>query len=323
VRGKLSDGRYIFVSLGSSAARFFSDLEDRIHEPQLDYSVPFFKGTASGVIRTGFRATIRSRDFSARRFRYIPRQTRSLDLFLPSNQLLAEANIRPDGFQIVEFTRGTDTYTADMDIYAGYAMLDLALGPRWRFTGGVRIEGSKQEVITIDNVVPGSVPVVASLENTDPIPVINVIYALNGSQNVRVSYSRTVSRPDFRELSPFDFNDVLGGYITEGYAELKRALINNYDLRWEHFSTGNQLIAASFFAKTFTDPIEQIVRQTNDLRQTFRNADGARNIGFELEFRRALGSFSQRLNDFSVSSNFTFVDSTVDINPDDAGILTT
>ena len=323
VRGKLPDDRYIFVSLGSSAVRFFSDLEDRIHEPQVDYSIPFFRGSVSGVFKTGFRATIRNRDFAARRFRYIPRQTQTLDLFLPSNQLLRADNIRPDGFQIVEFTRGTDTYTADMDIFAGYTMLDLAVGPRWRFTGGVRIEGSRQEVTTIDNVIPNAQPVVATLENTDPAPGINVIYALTGSQNLRVSYSRTVSRPDFRELSPFDFNDVLGGYVTEGNANLKRALLNNYDVRWEHFSAGNQLIAASFFAKTFTNPIEQIVKQSNDLRQTFVNADGARNIGVELEFRRALGSFWSRLHDFSVSSNFTLVDSSVDLNPDDAGLLTT
>ena len=323
VRGKGPDGRYIFVSLGSSAVRFFSDLEDRIHEPQIDYSIPFFQGNASGVFKVGFRATLRNRDFAARRFRYIPQQSTTLDLFAPSNQLLAPANIRPTGFQIVEFTRGTDTYSAEMDIFAGYGMLDLAVGPRWRFTGGVRWEASEQVVTTIDNLVPNAQPVIATLANTDPAPAVNVIYALNGTQNLRVSYSRTVSRPDFRELSPFDFNDVLGGYVVQGNADLQRAIINNYDLRWERFSAGNQLIAASFFAKTFNHPIEQTILPSNDLRQTFINAEGARNMGFELEFRRALGSFSQLLNDFSVSSNFTLVDSEVEINPDDAGLLTT
>jgi len=132
-----------------------------------------------------------------------------------------------------------------------------------------------------------------------------------------------VSRPDFRELSPFDFNDVLGGFVTQGNDKLKRATINNFDLRWERFSTGNQLIAASLFAKTFTNPIEQTILPSNDLRQTFVNAAGARNIGIELEFRRALGSFSSRLYDWSVSSNFTFVDSKVDINDVDATLLTT
>jgi len=322
IRTKLSNGQYIYSSVGSSGIRFFSDLEDRIYEPQLDYSIPFFRGAVSGLFKTGFRATVRKRDFEARRFRYIPQRTTTLDLYLPSNELFSSDNIRPDGFQIVEFTRGTDAYAADMNIYAGYGMLDLAWGARWRFTGGIRIEGANQEVATLDNLAANAVPVIAALSNTDPAPVVNVIYSLSQSQNVRVSYSRTLSRPDFRELSPFDFNDVLGGYVVQGNPDLKRATINNYDFRWEHFSTGNQVLAASFFAKTFTNPIEATILPSNDLRETFVNAQGARNMGFELEFRRGLGSLQPRLSDFSVSSNFTFVDSNVDIKPEDTLILT-
>jgi outer membrane receptor protein involved in Fe transport len=322
VRSELSNGQSIFSSVGSSGVRFFSNLEDRIYEPQLDYSTWFFKGGVSALLKTGFRATVRRRDFSARRFRFIPQDTTTLDLTLPSNQLFAPENIRPDGFQIVEFTRGTDSYTADMNIYAGYGMVDLALGSRWRLTGGVRFEGSRQEVTTIDNFIPQATPVIATLENTDPVPAVNVIYSLTANQNLRASYSRTLSRPDFRELSPFDFNDVLGGFVTQGNDQLKRATISNYDLRWEHFSTGNQLIAASFFAKIFTDPIEQVIKPSNDLRETFVNAEGARNFGFELEFRRALGNFAPKLGPWSVASNFTFVDSKVDISAADAAILT-
>jgi hypothetical protein len=44
-RGLLPDGRYIFSAFGSSGIRFFSNLGDRIYEPQIDYSVPFFKGS--------------------------------------------------------------------------------------------------------------------------------------------------------------------------------------------------------------------------------------------------------------------------------------
>lgn len=321
-RGLLPNGRYIFSSFGSSGVRFFSDLSDRIYEPQVDYSIPFFKGKISGLFKSGFRATIRSRDFQARRFRFIPQQLTTLDLFLPSNLLFGPGNIRPSGFQITEFTRGTDKYAASMDIYAGYSMVDLAVGSRWRFVGGARIEDANQIVTTIDNLVPGSRPVVAQLQNRDPIPAINAIYAVSAKTNIRASYSRTLSRPDFRELSPFDFNNTLGGFVTQGNANLKRATINNADLRWEHFSGGNQVIAASVFVKTFNNPIEQTILPANDLRQTFVNAQGARNVGFELEFRRALGSFSRKLREFAVSSNFTFVDSQIDISPADAALLT-
>jgi outer membrane receptor protein involved in Fe transport len=287
-RNRQEDGTYIFAGTSTSGLRFFSALDDRIYEPQVDYSIPFFRGGVAGLFKAGFRATYRRRDFGARRF----------------------------------YTRATDTYDASMNIYAGYAMVDLSLGQRWRMVGGVRIENADQTVTTLDNLSVSAVPVKAVLQNTDPAPALNVIYALTPHQNLRFSYSRTLSRPDFRELSPFDFANTLGGFITAGNPDLKRAAINNYDARWEWFSGGNQLVAASVFVKTFTDPIERIIVPSNDLRQTFVNAKGARNFGFELEFRRSLATFWSKLRDFGVSSNFTFVDSNVDLKPEDAGILT-
>jgi outer membrane receptor protein involved in Fe transport len=322
IRNLLPDGRYVFAASGSSGIRFFSDLQDRIYEPQADYSVPFFKGSVSGLFKTGVRMTFRRRDFEARRFQYAPQQLTTLDLFLPSDQLFAAGNIRPSGFQINEFTRGTDSYSAEMNIYAGYAMVDLALSGRLRIEGGIRFEDAEQVVTTVDNRVPNAVPVKAGLQNRDPVPAINAIYALTGRQNFRISYSRTVSRPDFRELSPFDFNNILGGFVTQGNPELKRATIDNYDARWEWFPGGNQLVAASFFAKTFNNPIEQTIVPSNDLRETFVNAKAARNIGVELEFRRSLAMFTPRLREFGVGANFTFVDSNIEIQPEDATIIT-
>ncbi len=266
--------------------------------------------------------TVRRRDFSARRFLFSPQQLTTLNLFLPGNELFGPSNIRPNGFVLTEFTRATDTYAAEMNIYAGYAMVDLNLGPRWRFVGGLRVEDSEQNVVTFDNRVPNATPVVAGLKNTDPAPAANAIYALTAKQNLRFSYSRTLSRPDFRELSPFDFNNVLGGFVVAGNPNLKRAVVNNFDARWEWFTGGNQVIAASVFAKKFTDPIEQTIVPSNDLRQTFVNAQGARNVGFELEFRRSLATFNPKLRQFSVSANFTFVDSNIQIKPADATIVT-
>lgn len=322
IRNRLPDGRYIFSASGSSGLRFYSDLNDHIYEPQFDYSLPFFKGPVSGLFKTGIRITSRRRDFMARRFLFAPQQLTTLNLFLPSNQLFAYENIRPNGFQITEFTRATDTYNAEMDIFAGYSMVDISVGRRWRFEGGMRVEDADQRVITYDNRVPNARPITAGLKNRDPIPAINAIYALSAKQNLRISYSRTLSRPDFRELSPFDFNNVLGGFVATGNPNLKRASINNYDARWELFPGGNQLIAASLFAKMFTDPIEQTILPSNDLRQTFVNAQGARNVGIELEFRRSLGFVSKRMKDFSASANFTFVDSKIEIRPEDATIVT-
>lgn len=309
--------QYRFLNLPESGLRFFSDLKDTIYEPQADWSVPFFKGSFSGIVKTGFRGTVRRRDFSSRRFRYFPVRAQTIDFNLPANQLLGPDNIRPDGFVVREITRATDTYDAQMDIWGGYSMVDLSLGGRWRLLAGVRVEDADIQVNTIDPLIPGGVPTVASLVNRDYLPAVNLTYAVTNRQNLRFGYGRTVNRPDFRELSPFEFTNIVGGYSTTGNPNLQRALIDNFDVRWEWFMGGNQVLAASYFYKDFTDPIEQIYQPTaSELRQSFLNVAGARNQGVELELRKGLGALTRKLDAFSLQANFTLVDSTVDIPTD-------
>lgn len=312
-----------YLALPSSGLRFYNKLSDRIYEPHAEFDKPFYKGSISGLLRVGFRATLRERDFAARRFRFVPIRIATIDRTLDSNELFGPDNIRPDGFQLRENTRGTDTYDALMDVYAGFAMLDVTLGSRWRVVGGARIEDANIQVNTIDPLVPGAIPVQASLVNRDMLPGINATYTLGARQNLRFAYGRTVSRPDFRELSPFDFTNVLGGFNVVGNPDLVRTLIDNFDARWEFFPGGDQLVAASFFLKYFDDPIEPTIQPTtSDLRQSFINADSARNYGVELEFRKGLGFLSPKLRAFTAHTNFTWVESSVTIPESQRGLLT-
>jgi outer membrane receptor protein involved in Fe transport len=303
-----------YVNVPEGGIRFFSFLKDRIYEPQADWSAPFFKGRISGLWKAGFRGTIRRRDFDSRRFRFFPTPGSRIDFSQPTNVVLGTDNIRPNGMVIREITRGTDTYDARMDIFGGFGMVDVAVGPKWRFVGGIRFEDAQIDVTTINPLVPGVRPTSAQLNNRDPLPALNAIYAVSSRQNIRFGYGRTINRPDFRELSPFEFTNVVGGYTTVGNPNLRRATIDNYDARWEWFPGGNQVVAASYFYKRFKDPIEQVFQPTaSELRQSFANVFAAQNQGVELEFRRNLRFLRPELRDFALQTNFTFVDSNVEI----------
>ncbi|MDW8129303.1 MAG: TonB-dependent receptor [Bryobacterales bacterium] len=318
-----ADGVLVFSAMPQSGLRFFNHLDDRIREPQLDWSLPFYRGGVSGMLLFGYRASFRERHFEARRFRFTPVRTATLDLTLPSNRLFSPENIRPDGFVVREVTRGTDTYDGQMRIHGAYAMTDLSWASRWRLVAGLRLEDSAVDVTTIDPLVPGAVPAVARLRNRDPLPAANLIYSLGPRQNLRLAFARTVARPDFRELSPFDFTNVLGGFNVVGNPRLVRTAIENYDARWELFFGGDQLLAASLFYKTFHNPIEVTIQATtSDLRQTFLNAHSARNRGIEIEMRRRLAALHPRLNEFLLAGNFTFVDSHVRIPDSQRTVLT-
>lgn len=322
-RSPRPDGTLAFSATPQSGMRFFNHLNDHIREPLLEWSMPVYRGGMSGMLLFGYRGSFRDRRFEARRFRFAPVRTATLDLTLPSNRLFSRENIRPDGFVVREVTRGTDSYDGEMKIHAGYAMADLTLASRWRLIAGLRFEDASVDVTTIDPLVPGAVPAIARLRNRDPLPAANLIYSLSPRQNLRFAVARTVARPDFRELSPFDFTNVLGGFNVVGNPGLVRTTIENYDARWEMFFGGDQLLAASFFYKTFRNPIEVTIQATtSDLRQTFLNARSARNRGLELEVRRRLGALQPRLADFLLGGNFTLVDSRVQIPPSQRLVLT-
>ena len=131
--------------------------------------------------------------------------------------------------------------------------------------------------------------VVANNDNTDFFPALNLVYAMSPDTNFRVSTSKTANRPEFRELAPFEFTDVVGNRAIRGNPDLTRALIQNYDGRWERISGGRNVLAASFFAKYFDDPIERVIIAAAQPIASFENAESARNLGLELELGQQLG----------------------------------
>ena len=194
-------------------------------------------------------------------------------------------------------------------------LTDFQLSPKWRFVGGIRIENSKQSLISFDPFSITTLPIEVALDNTDLLPGLNLVYKLTDRTNLRTAYSRTVARPDFRELAPFEFTDFIGGRAVSGNPNLKRSNIDNFDLRYETFPRLGELMAVSAFFKKFHDPIEQIIRPTAQLSVTYQNAKAATNYGLEFEFRRRLDAISPTLEPFSVNVNVTLVKSEIDIEP--------
>jgi outer membrane receptor protein involved in Fe transport len=134
--------------------------------------------------------------------------------------------------------------------------------------------------------------------------------------NLRLGASQTVNRPEFRELAPFEFTDVVGSRAIKGNPELKRALIRNLDARWELMPRGRDVLAISGFYKQFDQPIERVVSAGAQPIVSFQNASGARNFGVELEAARQLSK------GFFVNANYTFVDSKITLLPEQRTVQT-
>ena len=161
------------------------------------------------------------------------------------------------------------------------------------------------------------------LDAIDLFPSANLIQSIGEQQNIRASYSRTIARPSFKEMSFAQIIDPITNRIFNGGlfvyddwdGNLSETRINNFDLRWEKFLSGGQLLSASVFYKQFDKPIE-LVRipeaQTSNEFQP-RNVGDGQVYGLEVEFRKNLGFLSDGLSPISFSTNVTIVNSTIEM----------
>ena len=175
-------------------------------------------------------------------------------------------------------------------------------------------EGNEQIRVLEDDIV---------LDATDLFPSLNMIYELKEKQNLRFSYSRTIARPSFKELSFAQIIDPVSNRRFNGAlfplgdwdGNLTETRIDNLDLRWEAFQDRGQTVSVSFFYKRFERPIElvrvRVVTASSEFQP--RNVGNGTVFGAEFEFRKSLEFLSASLTNFSINGNLTLVDSEIDM----------
>ena len=297
-------GAFVLADESQSGFRLFNTLDDETFDVTVNWSAFRTLGGRPAVYKFGPSIIRRTRDFASRRFRYIPTNQVTLNLSAMPEDLFAVSNIGP-AFRFNEETRPVDAYDAELTTYGFYGMGDWVLSNKARLVAGVRLERFEEQVNTFDPFGLFEQREAAVLENTDVFPGVNFVYALRPNTNLRLGFSQTVNRPEFRELAAFEFTDVVGNRAIRGNPNLVRSLIQNVDARLEAFTGGRGVLAASVFFKNFNDPIERVINAGAQPLQTFENAERARNIGLELEAGRQLG------RNIYFSVNYTFVDSEI------------
>lgn len=320
-------GEYQFSTSSSSNQITFSTLDDDADEFQARAELPLVFGDNYLTLSAGGSVLERDRDSAIRRFQYLVGGPVANDPVLRANDsleaILNSATIGPNGFVLREVTRGTDNYLAEQQLDAAFVSADLALGDKWRFALGARYEDNDQEVTTF-SLNPADDPIVAALANGDWLPSFSATWLWNDDSQWRFAYSETVSRPDFRELSPAPFTEPLLDVEAIGNPDLVQTDVRNVDLRYEYFFSPTEILAASLFYKDFENPIERIqIPGTGDV-VSYANADSATNYGIEIEAYKYLDFIAgtwlgERSGEefpwesFFIGANYAWIDSEVDL----------
>ena len=298
---------------------FFRDLEDEQTDVKVDLTIPFSENKAN-KLKFGSYITRKDRDFREWRYQVEEHTGFGEQYAGDPDAYLADSNIglidvTDNGRYIlsnyiVDATEARNNYVGSEDVTAFYGMLTLGLSPRLKFIGGARYEQTDIFVESQDmNRDPGSI------DEGDILPSVNFIYSLGSDENMnlRASYSKTLARPNMREIAPFESFDPLTKEIYLGNTDLQRSRIDNFDLRWEWFINPGELLAVSGYYKTFDDPIILFYRRAPNPEIQFTNVDGAELYGIELEFRKDLASLAPFLKNFKFNTNFSIIESSSDV----------
>lgn len=308
----------------SNAARFYQELDEYNMTNRLDFDYKFNKtdGKDPFELKVGYWVEYKERTFAARTIAHVVRE--GFDQqgpigSLPFDQIFAPENVDyQNGHHIDENTKVSDSYKASNFLAAGYASLNMPLSEKFRVIPGIRVEHNRQQLETPQGT--GAVKVDNPI--TSFLPSVNVSYNINTVSLLRLAYSKTVNRPEFRELAPFTFYDFENQADILGNDSLKIANIHNVDLRWEYYPTPGEFVSAGVFYKYFNDPIEtNIDNGTDNPVFLYNNANNAQNYGVEVEIRKSLAysSPSRFLNNTSVVFNAAYIVS--EINLEDDGTL--
>jgi hypothetical protein len=304
--------------------RIFGDMSEYDRAAALDVTkdLPSWTKTKSELkVGGAYRRRNRVSGFRRLGFKLGTTGRNVLDTSLPPESLLVDENIKPGYFELQEGTRENDTYTAEQTISAGYGMLKLPVTNKAELVVGARSETSDQFVEAKSPFVTTAEPVDVQLKDTDLLPAANLAYRFSERMNVRGGLSVTLSRPELREMSPFDMYDYETGYSEVGNPEIHSTRIENYDVRWEFFPGTRELLAVSGFRKLLYEPIENVVEgSSGGYILSPRNGRDGRLKGVELEGRFGLatawnalpiGGAPHALERWAIQANYARVESSV------------
>ncbi len=276
-------------------------------------------------IKAGIFSDNKSRDVDTRMVGIVaPRGTNRLvltggisqdieSLVADTNFYYNPGNINITGLAYADGSNPVNTYQAIDALFASYAGLKLPIGDIIDIYGGVRFENYNRKITGFytrdigsnDEVLNDSLDIRKDTLNL--FPSVNVKFKLGKKHNIRVSYGKTINRPEFRENSVSFYEDFELNSLVYGNSDLVPSTIKNYDIRYEWYPTHGELLSLAAFYKDFTNPIElfQILAGNKFVYQPY-NTEKAFSRGIEFDARKSL-MFLEDVPVLSVLKNLTVV----------------
>ncbi len=209
---------------------------------------------------------------------------------------------------------------------AAYGMATWQLNDQWNLISGVRLEQTITEVAG-QVLVTDAATNKSSLQNSNDkkdyvsvLPSVHVKYNINDNTNLRLSATRSFTRPDFASLNPGGTYSEADNEFFSGNTQLDPTYSWNYDLMAEHYFGDIGLLSGGLFYKDITDPIFQSssIGEFNGKSGVnfFRPENGAdaKLYGAEIALNKRFTFLPGLLRHTGIQTNFTAMNSSMTID---------
>lgn len=217
---------------------------------------------------------------------------------------------------IVAISDFSDQYKNKAALHAGYAMLDSKIGTKLRLIGGIR--GEYYDLNSVNTLLETFIETqtrqnndltdYSDLYGLEPrfnlFPSTAITYGLSPKMNLRLSYAKSIIRPDLRELAYFrEYDFELGGSY-QSSTPIRSTKIDNFDFRYEWHPSAGEILSFSLFYKDLKYPME--IYALGNRQFELRNDKSAKNKGIELEMRKSFAFTGLPiLRNLTLYGNFT------------------
>jgi len=331
----LSDGTenpQISPAVYNLPTRFYRKMNEINSDVKANWTVKVNEEKTSHLdIKFGLSNTLKKRRFEETRMEYDGNTTNYNG---NPNDYTATDNIGvlddgSKGVLIFDVSQEQNNYTGIRSVTGAYAMTDFNISQKLDFVGGVRIENTYMTVTSDDKDLPQG-----KIMENDVLPSASFVYHLmkgkkaiskrdsmqvnSRDMKIRVSYNRTLARPNFREVAPYAVEDFIRKMTLVGNPDLVLTDINNFDIRWELYPRTNELLSVSGFYKQFNNPIGLFSNPgAGNAEFQWKNLEYSTVYGVEVEFKKRLDVLSRNLKNFTFGCNVTLVKSVTPIPTDE------
>ena len=302
----------------------FSDLNEDLWSAGADLS---YKFSPDFTVTAGYAFTDTKRTSSRYELHYDATNLPLAVQQLRPDYLTSDATIQLYDISLLEFSGNYPVYDAAMRVHAGYAQVQAQIIPGLSFNAGVRYEKGDQSVTGVDVYNTGVTPF-NQIKKDYWLPALTVTVEAAKGVQFRASASKTIARPQFRELIAQPYLDTESNRFFRGNPFLKDSQLWNADIRAEWYMGRDERLIAAAFYKKIDNPIETFttINDTYAVTTSFANAPEASLYGFELEAQKYVPLDGLSDGDFfanrrvALIGNYTYTQSKLKVKDGDTTI---